>query len=389
MIPINSSRFTPELRVTTFYFFQALSVGASNAFAGIWFTTRGMTPEQIGVINAGPVAVLLALSLTIGRIADRANDWRQVIIIGALASALFPLGLFFVAGFWGILIFWTLSVSTQWGITTVADAAAMRMSRRRSVDFGTFRAWGTIGYLSAILIAGHLLNGFGSWLFLPLFAGLAMMRGVASLALPKLRAGDEEKASKRGANQLRHALKPWFVLPLAGWALVYSTHSILNAFQGLLWKEQGIPSDTIGLLIALGALSETAMFFAFKRFGFRFSARSLILVSCGVSVIRWVAMSYAPGVEILIGLQLLHSITYALGFIACVNFIANGTTEDIAAEAQSFFVVLQLAIAIPVVLTFGSLAGTWGAEAYLVSAVVAAVGALLVWISFWLERPKG
>jgi PPP family 3-phenylpropionic acid transporter len=136
-------------------------------------------------------------------------------------------------------------------------------------------------------------------------------------------------------------MKPWFLLPLVGWSIVYSTHLILNAFQGLLWKQQGIPADIIGLLIALGALSETAMFFAFRRF----AARNLILASAVVSVARWIAMSFSPGVEILFGLQLLHSVTYALGFLGCVNFIANSASEDIAAEAQSFFVVLQQAMA--------------------------------------------
>ena len=83
------------------------------------------------------------------------------------------------------------------------------------------------------------------------------------------------------------------------------------------------------------------MMFVFGRFTRRFSARSLILMSAVVSALRWAAMGFSPGVEILFGLQLLHSITFAMGFMGCVHFIANWTSEDIAAEAQSFFQVLQ------------------------------------------------
>lgn len=382
------AKLSPETRVSSFYFFQSMSVGTVNAFAGIWLSTRGLDEQQIGLIYAAPIMVLLVISLTLGRIADRASDWRQVIVIGAIASGIFPLGLFFVTGFWGILFFWTLAVVAQWGVTPVTDAAALRMARRRGSDFGTFRAWGTVSYLLVILVAGYLLNRFGPELFLPLFVGLCLARSLASLGLPKLRSNEETPAPGGGATHLLHVMKPWFILPLIGWSLVYSTHLTLNAFLGLLLKQQGYPAHIIGLLIALSATAEAVLFFVFKRFAFRFPARLLILISCVVSVVRWVAMSFAPGLEFLIPLQLLHSVTYALGFLACVNFIANWTSEDIAAEAQGFFTVLQLATGIVTVLVFGSLAGLWGAKAFLASAAVSALGASLVWLSLWLKHPN-
>ena len=379
---------SPELRTTAFYFVQFMSGGAATVFAGIWFSGKGLSPEQIGVINAVPVLFMLVLNFAVGRIADRADDWRQVIVIGALASGIFPFGLFFVNDFWGILLFWSLAAMAQMAIVPVADAAALRITRRRGTDFGAIRAWGTIGYLSFVFATGYLVVWFGGEIFLPLFAGLALLRGVAAFGLPNFRAPRDERAPQRGATDLIQVMKPWFLLPLVGWSIVYSTHLILNAFQGLLWKQQGIPADIIGLLIALGALSETAMFFAFRRFAGRFAARNLILASAVVSVARWIAMSFSPGVEILFGLQLLHSVTYALGFLGCVNFIANSTSEDIAAEAQSFFVVLQQAMAVLAYIAFGWLAGNWGAHAYLASAAFAALGGLLVWLSIRMEQPK-
>jgi PPP family 3-phenylpropionic acid transporter len=162
---------------------------------------------------------------------------------------------------------------------------------------------------------------------------------------------------------------------------------VLNAFQGLLWAEQGIAANVIGLLIGLGAVAETVMFFAFRRFAARFAARDLILIAALVSVLRWVAMSFAPGVPVLVGLQLLHSVTYALGFLACTNFIADSTSEDIAAEAQSFLVVLEQGLAIFALLGFGWLAGMWGAGSYLGSAALALIGGVLVWAARSREMP--
>jgi MFS transporter, PPP family, 3-phenylpropionic acid transporter len=206
--------------------------------------------------------------------------------------------------------------------------------------------------------------------------------------LPQFRAPVGERRATEGATRLRHVLKPWFLLPLIGYAMVFATHMLLSTFQGLLFERQGISLTMIGILIALGALSETAMFFVFGRFATRFRPRHMILLSAVVTVGRWIAMGFAPGLPVLIGLQLLHGITFALGFMACVGFITKHTSEDIAAEAQGFFSALQLGMSVLALAGFGQLADTYGAHAYFASAAFAALGGLAVWASMALQGPS-
>lgn len=130
------------------------------------------------------------------------------------------------------------------------------------------------------------------------------------------------------------------------------------------------------------------MMFVFKRFVGRFPARAVILTSAIVSALRFAAMAFAPDVAILVPLQLLHSVTFAMGYMGCVHFIANWTSEDIAAEAQSFFQVLQQAMAVVAVTAFGWIAGPFGFHAYFASAAFAAAGAVLIFTSMRLMAPK-
>lgn len=383
-----SAHLSPERRTSGYFFTQFMSIGAAHSFAGIWFASKGFSADQIGVINAAPIIAMLAFNLLVGRIADRASDWRQVIIVGAVASGLLSTGLFLVNGYWGILVFWSLTGIAQALVIPVADAAAIRITRRRGSDYGTIRAWTTVGYLLVTFSAGYLVAWYGIEIFLPLFVGLALLRGLVSFGLPKFRASKDEPSIQKGAVKLREIMRPWFLLPLFGFALLNATHMILNVFLGLLWQQQGIPANIIGILLTVGALSEAAMFFGFKRFATRFSARNLILIAAIVSIGRWIAMSFSPGIEALFFLQLLHSITFALGFLGVMNFVANWTSEDIAAETQSFLAVIQQATAIAAYLVFGGLATTWGAQAYWVSAALALASAILVWSSLRLQQPK-
>ena len=335
--------WSPETRATLYYFTAFMTSGAATAYGGIWFHDQGLGESEIGLIGSAPVFIMLVLNLVVGRIADRASDWRQVIVIGAVLGGLIPIGLFFVHGFIGILLVWTLASIPISAIGPVADAAALRMTKRNGTDFGFIRAWGTVGFMAVIVITGQIVTWFGGWVFLPFFVGLAVLRGLIALQLPKFRAPKEEQtlAQTLGASRMREVMKPWFLLPLIGASMVLATHLVLNSFQALLWKQQGIADLPIAILIALGAASEATMMFVFKRFAGRVPARPLILLSAVVSVLRWIAMGFAPDVAILVPLQLLHSVTFALGFMGCVHFIANWTSEDIAAEAQSFFQVLQ------------------------------------------------
>lgn len=389
-MPRPGSWLTPELRATAYYAAFFTTSGATTTYAGIWFKDQGLVESEIGLIGSLPVFIMLVLNLVVGRLADKAEDWRQVIVIGAVLGGVIPLGLFFAHGFLPVLLLWTLASIPLSAIGPVQDAATLRMTRRNGTDFGVIRAWGTVGYMVAIVVTGQIVTWFGGGVFLPFFVGLAIVRGLIALGLPNFRAPKEERtlAQVAGASRMRDVMKPWFLLPLVGWSMVFATHLILNSFQALLWKEQGIPDFTIALLIGLGAAAEATMMFVFRRFAGRLPARPLILASALVSVLRWAAMGLAPGVPVLVPLQLLHSVTFALGYLGCVHFIANWTSEEIAAEAQSFFQVLQQAMAVIAVTAFGWLAGIAGVHAYFASAAFAGVGAVLIFVSMRLMAPK-
>jgi len=386
------SRLSPEFRTTVFYFTYFLGGGAATTFFPIWLAESGITPGEIGVINAVPVLAILLINLFVGRLADKASDWRQVIVACSLLAGIIPIGLFFVSGFWQILVIWTLLMVPHGVAAPVLDAATLRLTHRNGTDFGTIRAWGTVGYMLFNALTGFLVVWFGSSIFIPLFVGLTALRAITSLVLPRFRAPalvPTVAAVVPVAGRLREIMKPWFLLPLVGFSICFGTYIVLNAFGALLWREQGISEAVIGPLVALGAASEAAMMFAWKRFGGRFSARHVILASALITVLRWIAMAFAPPVPVLVLLQLTHGITFAMGYLGCVHFITNWTSEDIAAETQSFFTVLQQTSSVVSLIAFGWLVGFMSVHAFFVAAAFALLGAGCVWLSLRMVQPKG
>jgi PPP family 3-phenylpropionic acid transporter len=383
---------SPEIRASLFHFTVYSTSGAGAAYLGVWMAGHGISSGEIGIVNAAPVLVLLALNLFVGRLADKASDWRQMIILLAIVAGVAPLGFFVLTGFVGALLVWTLVAAPSGAITPILDAATLRMTERNGTSFGSIRGWGTLGSMAATAATGVIVGRLGAEAFVPTLLVFALTRAALSLQLPRFRAPERVptvSAPRPVTPPIpRERLKLWFVLPIVAFALVQATHAILNGFAALVWINQGVPQGVVGLLLATSPAAEAVVMFFWRRMGLRVSARQMILASCIATAVRWAAVALGPPVPVLFVLQAMHCVTFAVGYLGVVHFIANWTREDVAAEMQSFSYVLQQGASVVGLSLFGWLAGPFGALAFFASALLGIIGVVCVLVSLRLNPPR-
>lgn len=386
--PSHAERFSPEFRAALYHFTVFGTAGVASVYFGIWLANRGIPADQIGILNAAPVLAMLLINQLVGRLADRAKDWRSVILLLSVISAAGAVGLFFVSGFWGILTVYVLTVMPAFALVPIVDAATLRMTERRGTNFSTVRAWGTVGFMVTSFVSGPLIAWLGDAAFAPLFVAFAVARALFGLQLPQFRGEKSAAASKSpqaGASRLKQVIRPWFVLTLLGVALLYASHNVIGAFAALLWREQGIPEALVGPLVAVMAGAEAVMMFAWTRLKLKVSARHIIIFASLVAALRWGIMAFSPPIWLLFALQMLHSVTFAMGYMGGIYFIANWTSEEIAAEAQGFSYLLQQGAGVLTLIGLGWLISLFGAHALLVVSAACLLGAGLVLLSLKLQ----
>jgi PPP family 3-phenylpropionic acid transporter len=387
---------TPELRASIYQFTVYIPGGVASVFLGIWLSEHGLPADQIGLINALPMFCLLLLNIVVGRLADKADDWRTALILISLAAALTPLPLYFVSEFWGILLVWALCATTNGLIPPVIDAATVRMTRRNGTDFGIVRAWATVGYVFAAAGLGLLLNVLGSEVFVSLYVATVVVRAVLAYLLPRFRtptpkltlANTPLPGPAAPQSRLRDSLQLWFVLPLLAFALVNSSNSVIGSFAALLWHENGIPGYFLGPLLGVAAVGEAILMFAWRRFGGRVTARNMILIAALAGLVRFTIMAFNPSVEVLFLTQLLHALSFGMGYFGVVHFIANWTNEANAAEAQGFANMLNMGASMLALIVFGVLVEHFGSHAFFYSTVTSAAAVVCVLVSLRLRPPK-
>ena len=235
---------TPAARTGIYYASLFMTGAVSNPFLPIWLTERGVTPQEIGFINAAPIFAMIAINLVVGRIADRASDWRTVIVAGSIFAAIPPIFLLAVDGYLPILVIWTLLIVPFQAIAPVVDAATYRMARRNGYDFGAIRVWGTIGFVVMTLVTGLVLDWQGAIAFVPLLIAVSLARAALSLQLPLFRGHDDHARptypidapiSPLVAVRMGELWKPWFLLTLIGASLLHGSHMMQMGFGALIW----------------------------------------------------------------------------------------------------------------------------------------------------------
>lgn len=396
MLPSLPARFTtPEMRTGFYYAAMYLPAGVSTLLLPIWLDSRGIGEEEIGIISAVPILIMIVVNLFVGRVADRAKDWRSVIVAGSLISGVVSLGFVFVDEFWGVLLFNTLVVIPIMAIEPVIDAAAIRMTRRRGSDFARVRIWGTFGYIGMTALTGWLFGWLGIAVFVPLFIATCLVRGGSALPLPLFRAPEGHQGvpvplalSPDMATTLKEVFRPWFILTLSGTALLQASHMLMISFGALLWMRAGVPEAALGILWIVAPICEIVTMLFFAHFARHFSARHLLLAACVGGIVRWAGMAVATEIWQLALLQSLHMATFGLAYMGIVNFIANWTSEEIAAEAQSFYVMMRQIASVAALVLFGALVSHLGLASFHAAAAMSGLGAAMILVSLAIKRTK-
>jgi len=60
-------RLSLELRAAAYHFTVFGTAGVASVYFGIWLTHRGIEPGEIGILNAAPVFLMMAVNLFVGR----------------------------------------------------------------------------------------------------------------------------------------------------------------------------------------------------------------------------------------------------------------------------------------------------------------------------------
>ena len=244
------------------YVLMYASFGVASPFWPRFFETRGISPEQIGLLLGLSTVVRLLAGPVAARVADRLQRLRHVLAAAAALAGCLACGLPWVTGFWIFLCHEAALAPT----TSLADAVALNASGSRApagmrFEYGWVRGSASAAFVLGTLAAGQVIG----WTAL---ASIAWMHGALLLAAAAgtmlLPATDRHVDTAPGPSSfaaigelLGNALFRRMVVVAA---LVYGSHALHDAFAVIRWNAAGLGPATISVLWSEAVVAEVLVF---------------------------------------------------------------------------------------------------------------------------------
>lgn len=378
--------------LSSFVLLYALMYGAFGVASPFWprfFETRGVTPQELGLLLAAGTAVRLFSGPLAGRVADLLAARRAVLAACTGMAALVALGLLPTQGLWLLLLVSLCHAAALAPITTLADALASRAAAAsgcaggKSFEYGWVRGTGSAVFIVGTLIAGQVVGAAGLTSIVLMHAGLLAGAALVALLVPEATPNRNTFAQEEGATAgsfatLLHIALFRRLLLVA--ALVLGSHAMHDAFAVIRWNAAGIGPGAASVLWSLSVAAEVIVFFLIgPPLVARAGPAAAAAIAAAAGALRWVVMALTADPLALVLTQPLHGLTFALLHLACMRLLIGSVPPQLAATGQAIYALAAGSATALLTLAAGALYARFGAAAFFAMAALCAAALPLTW----------
>ncbi|MHB8472857.1 MAG: MFS transporter [Gammaproteobacteria bacterium] len=309
----------PYWRLSGFYFFYFATLGALVPYWGLYLKSIGFTPLDIGMLMALLMISRIVAPVLSAWIVDHRAQRMRVVRLAALLTVVTFAGVFFGTGFW-----WLAAVMMAFSFFWNASLPLLEVITLNHMDgqpgaYGRVRLWGSLGFISSVVLLGIVIDAQGPRWVLP--ALLLLMLGIWSCT--QLLPESEARALSEPAGRLRDVIRrPEVLAFLLACFLMQASHGPYYTFYSIYLEAHGYSKTLIGFLWAFAVLCEIGVFLLTRRLLQHIALRSLLLLSFALATLRWLLIGHFPdSLAVLIGAQMLHAATFGSFHASAIQMV--------------------------------------------------------------------
>ncbi len=325
--------------------------GVASPFLPNLMGEYGLQPSAIGVVLAAGTAIRLLAGPLGGRLADRSGRSPLVLTGFTIAAAIVATFYAGARGFVPLLLVGLAHASMLAPINPIADALALGSSKAAPQEGGGFaygwvRGAGSAAFIAGTLLAGVMVTARGLPVIIWLNAGLLAVAAALGWLLPNRVAGtpDETAPAETRSGGVWALLRvPHFAQLMLAVGLIGGSHAMHDGFEVIRWRAAGMSASRASDLWAVSVAAEVVMFFVLGRpLLARLGPGGALMLSAAAGILRWSAAALTASFSILVFVEPLHGLTFALLHLACMQRIAESVPRHLAATAQAFYATVAM-----------------------------------------------
>lgn len=360
----------PYWRLSSFYFCYFATLGALLPYWSLYLKHNGFNAEQIGQLTALLVATKIVAPHLWGWLADQTGRGLRLIRISSLLSLLAFAGFLYRQDYtWVAGV--TLTFSLFWNATLPQfEAVTLQHLQAQPQWYSRVRLWGSLGFISAVLGIGRLLDDFDidglPWLICILLGSNWL---VALITPEAIRHADTKRAQSLWRLLWRGELLAFFTV----YMLLQIAHAPYYTFYSLFLQQHAYTAGETGLLWSLGVVSEIVIFLTMQSLFEHLGPRILLLSSVLLSAVRWLLIGYGINWPVIIvGAQLLHAASFGIAHVVAMQLLQGYFGNGHQSKGQALYSSLSFGL--------GGMIGSYGSGWLWDKLDGASVFAIAAWI---------
>lgn len=329
-------RSYPYWRLSAFYFAYFGVLGAMVPFWSLFLQDRGFSLAEIGLLAAIPMATRIVAPNLWGWIADHQRARLPIVRLGALATVLVFVAVWFVDSFWGMALVMT-GYSFFWNaVLPQFEVVTLNHLGPRIAEYSRVRLWGSIGFIAAVLGLGAVFDVV-SVAWLPAFM-LAIMVAMWITALLTHETPYDARAHAGAGDFAQRLRQPVVWAFLGACLLINLSHGPYYTYFSIYLEGQGWSRLGIGGLWALGVIAEVLVFLFMHRILARVGAVAVLGVAAAGVVVRWLLLAwFADHLAALLLAQVLHAVTFGFLHASAIHLVHRLFAGAAQGRGQALF----------------------------------------------------
>jgi PPP family 3-phenylpropionic acid transporter len=274
---------------------------------------------------------LILFSLVWGALADRFKIRRPIYISCNFISTAIWIFYFYTKDFWAMLIITVFYGIFYSPIISFLEAFTMDVLGMEKKRYGRLRAWGTIAFISTVIVLGRIIDLYSIEIILVIIFAVSIAQAVISTRIPDI------QIKKRASffENVRVLLTPRFIVFLFCAFLMLVSHGTYYGFYSIHLENLGYGNTFIGVSWALASFAEILVMIKSNSIFKRFSLDNVLVFSFMVAALRWFGLFFAVSPAALLLLQIFHAVTYGTFHVASILYIDSLTPDETKTLGQA------------------------------------------------------
>lgn len=313
-----------------------------------------------------------------GWIADHTGHRTALIRIASSLSALAFAGIYIDTGFtWLVIVMFVYSFFWN-AVLPQFETATMNYVKDDHGLYSHIRLWGSVGFIITAVVLGWVQQQYGVG-----SVALCMLLMLVGIAAISLLVQDHSPHHEHHTNRsiLPILRKPYVLAFFVACFLIQLSHGSYYTFFSIYLEQFGYSKTAVGLLWGLGVVAEVVVFLFMGRVMKRIGVYGLLIISMALTSLRWVLVAYCiDSLPILLFAQTLHAASFGIFHAASIVIVHQVFKGRLQGRGQALYSSMSFGAGGAVgALLSGWLWANYGGEfSYLVSAVIAGAGVLVV-----------